>query len=170
MTLVRELLEVNRIRAGQLQFKWQESNIVDIIKQTINDLIQRFPDREITLKNNLGMSGTIIGDTEMLMKVFDNVLDNALKYSPAESLVRVSLIKNNSFFIIVIQDEGRGIDAKDLPYVFTGQHKGESGEEGMGIGLLFVENIIRQHRGDISIKSKLKRGTTVTIKLPTSKL
>ncbi len=170
MTLVRELLDVNRIRAGQLQFKWQECNIVELVKQAITDVQQRFPSRELNFKNNIGYSGSVIGDSEKLVKVFDNILDNAFKYSAKHTAVYVAISKSNNSFIIIIKDQGRGIDEKDIPYIFAGHHKGESGEEGMGIGLLFVENIIRQHRGDITVKSKVKEGTTIHIKLPISKI
>ncbi len=168
-SLVRELLEVNRLRAGQLQFKWQECILPTIVNQAVDEVQQRFPHRIINFKNALNDEGTVIGDNEKLLKVFDNVIDNALKYSANETNVDVALVKKNRFYLIKILDKGKGIDEADLPHIFSGQHKGESGEEGMGIGLLFVENIVRQHRGSIDVKSKLKKGTTIEIKIPAAK-
>lgn len=164
MHLVKELLEVNRLRAGQLQFRWQECNLHSIIQEAINETQQRFSGRQINYKNTLKTESIIIGDRERLIKVFDNIVDNALKYSPKDESVDITLNNKLNFYTITVKDYGKGIDEKDLPNIFEG-HLGGSGEEGMGIGLIFVENVIRQHRGSIQVKSKLKKGTTIEIKL-----
>lgn len=166
MHLVKELLEVNRLKAGQMQFRWQECDLVTLIKKSIKSVQSKFTTRIINFNNNLKDSSFIIGDSERLQQAFINVLDNALKYSNAKYPVEITLLcKNNSFFI-QIKDHGKGIDKQDLPNIFAGHHKGESGEEGFGLGLFFVENIIRQHKGSIGIKSELNKGTFVEFKLP----
>jgi signal transduction histidine kinase len=84
--------------------------------------------------------------------------------------VHVTLGEKGGIYLFTVKDMGKGIDKKDLPYIFEGHHKGEGGEEGMGIGLFFVESVVRQHKATINVKSKLKRGTTVEIRLPKSKI
>lgn len=169
MHLVKELLEVNRLRAGQVQFMWQECNLIEILRQAMQDVMNRFNGRTINCKIALKADSIVIGDKDRLIKVFDNLIDNACKYSPKDTKVELSLAEKGNFYIITIKDNGKGIHENDLPNIFSGQHQGEGGEEGMGIGLLFVENIIRQHRGAIDVKSKVKKGTTIEVKLPKAK-
>lgn len=169
MHLVKEILEVNRIKAGQLQFRWQECELNDIIQEAINEVKRIRQGRSVDYKNYIKTDSKIIGDSERLTQVVINVLDNALKYSPSDLPIEVALKKGTKGFILSIKDFGKGIDEKDLPSIFEGHHKGESGEEGFGWGLLFVENVVRQHRGAINIESKLKKGTIVQITLPKAK-
>lgn len=169
MHLVKELLEVNRLRAGQVQFLWQECDLTAILSQAVEEVMNRFKGRTINCKISLKSERTVIGDKDRLIKVFDNLIDNACKYSPKDTIVEVALSEKGNFYLITIKDKGKGINENDLPNIFSGQHQGEGGEEGMGIGLLFVENIIRQHRGSIDVKSKVKKGTTIEVKLPKAK-
>ena len=169
MHLVKEILEVNRMKAGQLQFRWQECELNDIIQDAVKEAKKMRQGRSINYKNYVKTDSKIVGDNERLIQVVVNVLDNSLKYSPSDSIVEVTLKKEAKGFVISIKDFGKGIDEKDLPNIFEGHHKGEGGEEGFGWGLFFVENVIRQHRGSINVHSGLKKGTTVEIILPRAK-
>lgn len=166
MHLVKELLEVNRMRAGQLQFRWQECNLDIILTECVKEMSQRYSGRQINYISTIKEEPTVIGDSIRLIQVFNNIIDNALKYSPHDAPVEITLTGKQNLFIISIKDLGKGIDKKDLPNIFEGRHKGGGGEEGFGIGLFFVENVVRQHRGSINVISKLKKGTTIQIQLP----
>ncbi len=169
-TLVKELLEVNRLKTGQIQFMWQECSVVNIMKTAIDEMRILYPEREISFENKIaGTEDLIIGDASKLEKVFTNIIDNGLKYSPKATKVLVTISEKSGFIVTTIKDTGRGIDEKNLPHIFEGHQQGGGGEEGMGIGLFFVENVVRQHRGVISVKSKLKKGTTFEVKLPKAK-
>lgn len=166
MLLVKEILEVNRMKAGQLQFRWQECELDDLVRESINITKKIQNSRLINYKNYLKSDSKIVGDSERLTQAVVNVLDNALKYSPSDSPVEITLKKEGKGFNLSIKDFGKGIDEKDLPNIFDGHHVGGSGEEGFGWGLFFVENVIRQHRGVINIESRMGKGTTIKIILP----
>lgn len=170
-SLVKELLEVNRLKSGQIQFMWQECNLLSIIQEAMNEVKQIHPDRQITLEKKVHEGNDLlIGDASKLVKVFANIIDNAVKYSPDTTPVHILVAEKNNFFSVFIKDLGRGIDEKDLPHIFDGHHMGSSGEEGMGIGLYFVESVIRQHKGAINVKTKVKKGSTFEVRLPKSKI
>lgn len=172
-TLIKELLEVNRIKAGQQQFMWQECNLVDVLTEAIQETqsLHQFQEREVEFENKLRLGeDRVIGDPSKLSKVFANIIDNAFKYSSKTTRVLIDISLKAGFITVSIKDQGKGIDEKDMPHIFTGQHKGEGGEEGLGIGLFFVESVIRQHRGSIDVKTKLKKGTTFIIKLPKARI
>lgn len=166
MNLVEELLEVNRLKTGKAQFIWQECNLDQIIKEAIKKEVEHYVGHDIKYKNKLNKESLVIGDRGRLKQVLENIIDNAIKYSPKNRPVEISLTNSSKFNIISVKDFGRGIEEKDIPYIFEGQHKGGGGEEGMGIGLYFVEKVIRQHRGAINVKSKPGLGTTFEIRLP----
>lgn len=167
--LVSELLEINRIKAGQLQFTFTECNLVDIIKNAASKFRFIYPGRKITLNNSLkrGEDRTI-GDFDKLIQVFTNILENAHKFSTDESIIKVSLKKDGSFINIEIQDRGKGIRKEDLPRVFEGFYKGKNRNEegGMGLGLYLAKSILEKHHGTIKIDSRIHKGTIVEIKLP----
>ncbi len=169
MHLVKEILEVNRLKAGQLQFRWQECDLNNVIKEGIKEVSKSYGGRIINYKNTLKTEAMIVGDSERLTQVILNILDNALKYSSNISPVDITLTRKLNLFTISVTDYGKGIDESDLSSIFDGHHKGDGGEEGFGWGLFFVDNIIRQHRGSIDVKSKLKKGTTMEIHLPKAK-
>lgn len=169
--LVKELLEVNRIKSGQLQFVWQECHMTKVSEKALEFMRLNYPERKIVFSNKTDeVSDTIIGDEEKLAQVLGNILDNAAKYSKKDDEIILELTSKPQAVNVQIIDKGKGIAEKDLPYIFEG-HKGEtSGEEGIGIGLFFVESVVRQHHGSINVKSKLKKGTTFELKLPKAKL
>lgn len=166
--LVNELLAVNRLRTGQLQYNWQECNFFVLASEAIEAFKVAHPQRQINLKMEVEETDTfVVGDDDKILQVLTNVLDNAAKFSPAEKGVDVSLKKDDSKLILQIRDYGSGIAKKDLDKVFKGFYQGVNNtKEGMGLGLYISHQIIQEHKGEIIIKSKLNKGTTIEIRLP----
>ena len=102
-------------------------------------------------------------DVRLLLQVFMNLLDNALKYTPEETEVTISATKNNGFAVIEVADNGGGIPAADRAHVFdlfyTSGHKAADGRRGMGIGLALCRSIIVAHGGSISVRDNRPHGT-----------
>jgi signal transduction histidine kinase len=168
INLVKELLEVNRMRSGQIQYFWTEVPIKDICTTAVKQFEVNFPSRSINFKD-LSTSKTphIIGDKEKLVQMVTSVLDNAVKFSDADTIISLVLDYKSPHYSITITDEGIGISKEDINQIFESFYKEEVNKsEGIGIGLYLVKNIIEEHHGTISIKSKINKGTTVSIKLP----
>lgn len=171
--LVQDLLEINRIRTGKMQYFFKECALREIIKRAIDNFKFNYPDREIFFDDRLGTNkGVVIGDFNKLLQVLTNLLDNAAKFSGAESKVVIILKASNQSFILQVQDQGMGIAKKDLSRVFEGFYQGSSSsaKEGMGLGLYLAKNIVEEHRGTIHLHSRLNRGTLVEIQLPKTKV
>lgn len=166
--LVKELLEVNRIKQGQLNYSLEECRIENII----DDAIKRFnfikPDRKIIYTKDLTDKDIlIVGDKEKLLQVISALLENADKFSSPKIPITVSLKNTTRQVIILIKDQGEGIEKQDLKKVFEGFYKGDKREsEGLGVGLLLAKHIIQFHHGSISLKSKKNKGTTVEVRIP----
>lgn len=171
--LVKELLQINRIKSGQLQYTLRECNLKDVILRAADNARFNNPHRDIYIESNISDSKSwIVGDYEKLLQVFTNLLDNALKFSKKDDLVSIFLNTNKSDLVALIKDQGRGIDKEDLTRIFGEFYKGKNRNEegGMGIGLYLAKSIIEKHHGTIKVQSKLNYGTTIKIILPQKKV
>lgn len=169
--LVNELLEVERIKTGDLQYMWAQCSLRIITNRAINNLSFTFPKRKIIFKDLLNQtSDEVIGDFDKILQVITNLLENAAKFSLEDTDIILSLSANQKNQIISIQDFGRGISEEKLPHVFDGYPTDKNAvPQGMGLGLYLVKNIIKLHRGKVQITSKIEKGTTVEIFLPKMK-
>jgi len=166
--LINELLEVDRIKAGELHYQWNFHNLKIIIERAINNLKFTFPKRTIVYINKVeSENDSIVGDFDKILQALTNLLDNAAKFSPTNTDILLTLSSNKHNFIITIQDFGSGIPKDILSRLFEGYTVHRSGDiQGMGLGMYLVKNILRLHKGTINVKTKEKKGTTVKITLP----
>lgn len=114
---------------------------------------------------------TITGNQPALTELFVIFLDNAIKYSRKQKVVKLESKRNDGHIVIRISDEGIGIDQKDIPHLFDRFYRADKSRtktniNGYGLGLSIAKQIIEQHHGSIYVESKLKKGTTFTITLP----
>ena len=167
--LVNELLEVDRIKTGQFEYMWKECSLREVIRRAVSDFRFTYPRHKIIFQDSLADSkkDVVIGDSNKLLQLVINLLDNAAKFSPPETEIVIGLKSKGPHFYLSTQDQGKGIHKRDLPRVFERFYQGTNHfKEGLGVGLFLVKNIVRQHRGTISISSRENRGTTVEVKLP----
>ena len=99
------------------------------------------------------------------------LLDNAIKYSPKKSVIKVAVTKTDRCAIISIKDNGIGIDEKNIPLIFDRFYRVDSSRtrnkvEGFGLGLSIAKKIVEDHHGKIKVKSKIKKGSTFIVELP----
>lgn len=169
--LVNELLEVNKIKLGHLQYHLKEVRVRSVIYRLIENFKFSYPHYEINFEDSLNeQEDWVIGDFDKLLQAFSNLLDNSAKFSSPEDPVLISLKKKGGYFNVIIKDKGRGVSKKDLPRIFDRFFVGSNHKtEGMGLGLFLVKNIIDRHHGKISLKTAEGRGTTVVVRIPALK-
>ena len=120
-----------------------------------------------------GQAIVIRADATLLMRVWLNLLSNALKYSPPDTTVSVTLNEELARCVVVVRDQGYGISADDLPSLFGRfrrfQRPGQPSAEGAGLGLTFVKTVVERHGGGIVATSSTTQGasgTAFTVTLP----
>jgi signal transduction histidine kinase len=110
-------------------------------------------------------------DAIRLARVLDNLLGNAIKYSPKGGEIAVGVTREGRWAVLTVADEGMGIPAEDRSLIFEQFHRGRNvaGQmAGTGVGLAFVRRVVEQHGGNISVESQEGVGSTFTVRLPLS--
>jgi signal transduction histidine kinase len=110
----------------------------------------------------------VSGHQEQLRRVLDNLVDNALKFTPPPGEVRITLSVNGHWSTVTVKDSGVGINEADLPFIFNRFHRGRNTADlpGSGLGLAMVKTIVDNHRGYITTVSKPGQGTKISVRLP----
>jgi two-component system, OmpR family, phosphate regulon sensor histidine kinase PhoR len=112
----------------------------------------------------------VIGDRERLEQMVNNLLENAIQYSPKGGAVALSLHRSHEHAMLEVTDNGMGIDESELDLIFErfyrGQAARESRPDGTGLGLSIVKYVAQAHRGTISVVSRAEEGTRFAVRLP----
>jgi signal transduction histidine kinase len=164
--LVVELLDAARLEQGKLV---GERELVDLV-ELARDVARRdsFQGRRITVSAD----GPVVGscDSRRIGQVLENLVENAVKYSPEASEVRVAITEREGQALIDVTDEGIGIPPSDLPQIFERFHRAANVDDrrfaGMGLGLFICKGIVEQHGGQISVESRMGAGSTFHVVLP----
>lgn len=110
---------------------------------------------------------TIVGDIDKLKQVFINLLSNAVKFSNYGGKIWVNLARRKEDIIVIIRDNGIGINKEDLPFIFERLYRGDKSRnkiEGSGIGLTIVKDVLIRHSASIDVESEVNKGTSFTIR------
>lgn len=179
MRMVTDLLSLSRIDNETSQLDIELTNFTAFITFILNrfdkiksqsqedtknyELIREYPITPIWVEI----------DTDKMTQVIDNILNNAIKYSPDGGRIKVGMRTTDAQLIISISDEGLGIPKKDLPRIFDRFYRVDKARSraqgGTGLGLAIAKEIIKQHKGFIWAKSEYGKGSTFTIVLPYDK-
>jgi signal transduction histidine kinase len=168
--LTNSLLELSRFQKGTDLLVLKNSKIKPLINQAILRLKIQAQAKNIRVVTKTGQSVINI-DLEKITEVITIILDNAIKYSPKNTTIKVTTTKSRKYLHLKISDQGQGIDQKDLPFIFDRFYRSDSARssenaEGFGLGLSIAKEIISLHRGTIKVYSKVGAGTTFDIILP----
>ncbi|MBD2690797.1 GHKL domain-containing protein [Anabaena catenula FACHB-362] len=148
--------------------------IDEILFDLVDSLQPQAQEKEITLEADLINEVWVKGDANQLQRLFGNLLENALQYTPNGGFVRVKIVKWDDFVIISVADTGIGIAPEDLSLVFNrfwrAQKARSRRQGGSGLGLAIVQAITHAHGGEISVTSQIGAGSCFRVKLPVFEL
>lgn len=175
VTLIGDLLDLARLQTGRpLELHRERLNLVALVEQLVTEHQRGLQEERVRLRSALP---EIYGawDPARLERVFSNLLSNAIKYSPDGGAIIVSVAQDQDMSSdqpsvrVVVQDQGMGIPAADMPRIFERFYRGSNVEgrvAGTGIGLAGSRQIVEQHGGTITLESTEGAGATVTVRLP----
>ncbi len=172
LEIIDQLLYVAKADAGQLIVRRDKIELKSVLTSIADSLRGTAAQKNITLRLLMPKKVTVKADERLVRMIFENLLSNAIKYSYPSKTVTVRLREQDHNAVIRIKDQGVGIDAADHPRLFqkfTRVNNELSSEvEGSGLGLYLAAKLAEAHGGSIVVDSKLKVGSTFTVRLPLS--
>lgn len=171
--MIQAFLDVERLSEGQMELKREPFAVQDVVNVCL-DRVRPLSDRkQIRLLCGERVADEMLGDRELMEYAIYNLLTNAVKYSPAETEVRVDTCRSGGELRVSVRDQGIGMDEKEIKQIGTKFYRTrraeQSGESGTGIGLSIVRQIVEHHGGRLDIRSAPNQGSCFTIVVPACK-
>jgi signal transduction histidine kinase len=164
--LANDTLALSRVEQGELNLATDPVNALDIVKEAAESLM---PQRQIkvTIKAH---DPVVRGDPARLRQVFENIISNAIKYSPDGAPVEVRVTETDRTVRIAVHDTGIGIPSDEMKFLFERFTRASNAKrskiKGTGVGLYLAKTLVERHGGNIQVQSKLGEGSTFTVVLP----
>jgi signal transduction histidine kinase len=170
--LVESLLTLARADEGRFALVREPVPLEPLLREVAETALILGEDAGITVLLPIVQPGVVVGDAERLRQLLLNLATNAIKYTPRGGTVELSLEIRHDEAIITVKDNGIGIAAADLPFIFdrfwrVDHARSRSEGSGVGLGLAISQWIAQAHDGRIDVTSRLGRGSTFTVVLPT---
>jgi len=167
--LITNLLDVSRLEAGALKITRQPAEVQDLVGSALEQLGERGRLRQITMDFPENLSSVSV-DFSLIVQCLVNILDNALKYSPAGSPIEIKGRQVDHEIIVEVADRGSGIPSQDVAHVFDKFYRIQRPDKvsGTGLGLSICKGIVEAHGGHITAENRTGGGTIIKLTLPVS--
>ena len=171
--IVAMLVDFSAMEGGRMSIDAQPTSVRKLVKTAVDEWRERSSSHRFVTKFEQGLPEAEV-DTSLMRRALDELLDNAVKYSPNGGNIRVSVSSPNSrsrrILRIDVEDEGIGIERDDLAGVFEDFRQVDASDTrtfgGLGLGLAFVRRIVEAHRGTIGVESQPGQGSSFSITIP----
>jgi signal transduction histidine kinase len=166
--LIDELLDVSRIQTGRIEFRYGDVDLAGLAEEVATRMQMTTTDHEITVRRET--AATIVADRDHIEQVLNNLVTNAIKYSPAGGPITVGVEREDGAVKLSVADRGIGIPEEELDAIFglfyRSPVRAARDAAGMGLGLYISKEIVARHGGRIWAESQPERGSTFFVVLP----
>ena len=168
LAMINTMLLISRTEAGVERPAREEIDLAALVREACELFGTPAEDQGITLRCSVPERCVITGDNRMVQRLIANLLDNALKYTPAGGSVEVTVFQNAAGAVLTVKDTGSGISAGDLPRIFERFYRCDQSRSvaGTGLGLSLARAIARAHGGEITVESRPGEGSAFIVTLP----
>ncbi len=173
LTIVSDLLKVAQVDAGKAHIRPRMTDIVDLVQDVAKEQGETYASRKQKLAINAkrDMVGAYV-DPDKVRMVFENLVDNASKYSDPDTTVTICVSEEDDWAVVTVSDQGVGLSAEDKDRLFQKfsriYNHLSTRVGGTGLGLYWAKNIIDLHGGKIKVASEVGKGSSFSVYLPTS--
>jgi signal transduction histidine kinase len=171
--LINELLEIERIEAGSLNLDYAEVELEELMRRSVAAVSALAQRKQITIETPQVADQYIDADEDRLLRVFINLLGNALKFSDKGKTITISFKELTESVEFSVADQGRGIPPDQMEKIFDRYHQVTADDArklgGSGLGLAITKAIIEAHGGTIVAQSEVDKGSTFTLRIPKKK-
>ncbi|MCU1805327.1 cell wall metabolism sensor histidine kinase WalK [Cytobacillus firmus] len=170
-SLIQELLDLSKIEKQGFSLSIQQLDLADVLEDVVAIMKGKAAEKEIVLEYKREDKPVYIeGDVHRLKQVFINIISNAISYTPNQGVVYISSANSDRTVLTEIRDTGIGIEAGEIPRIFERFYRVDKARSrnsgGTGLGLAIVKHLVEAHKGTISVKSEVGKGTAFIIELP----
>ena len=170
MQLVGDLLFMAQVEAGKLALDLEDVDLKEVLAECLEAAKPVADERQVELVTHLAETPSMLGDRSRLAQVLDNLISNALKFTPSSGRVSVRVSRTGRDAVVEVADTGVGIPAEEQDRLFERFFRSSNATEqaipGSGLGLTIAKTIVERHEGSIEIESAEGKGTTVRVRLP----
>lgn len=167
--LIQELLHLSKMEHQVIEIQSDNIDLVMLLEEIGTMLSTRMQNKQITFEIDVPEQAMVEGDLPRIKQVFINLLSNAVNYTPVGGKVNVIVKEENDFVTVAIQDNGIGIENKELPRIFERFYRVDKARSrdsgGTGLGLSIVKHILEIHHGKVTVDSTVGVGTVFTVTL-----
>lgn len=171
--LVGALVNISRMETGMIEIHQEPADILETLVAAVNRVYLKAEEKQIAIEfeETEDLKPTVIPhDVKWLCEAFINILENAVKYSPSSTKIRIRMIRMVTFLRIEIEDQGIGIPRESCHKIFKRFYRGEEvrKEEGSGVGLYLTREILEHHSGSVTVSSRYgkRQGSTFVVQIP----
>lgn len=172
IALVNDLLEVDHIQSGKDQFVFKKVELSPLVGSIVSEVATLATNKNISVEYIPDEKVTVVGDTLKLRALFQNLIDNAVKYTPVGGKVKIEVKNSDTCAEVYVSDSGIGIPEDQKSQIFTKFFRAPNAMKtetvGSGLGLFIANEIVKRHGGKLDFKSKIGEGTTFSVRLPLS--
>jgi signal transduction histidine kinase len=167
--MIAALLDISRIETGQLSIERKRFDLCELARRVVEEVQPSLHQHSLECHDH-GQALIVDGDELRLEQVLQNLLQNAIKYSPAGGPIAVRVEQREQMACMSVTDRGIGIPASELPHLFQRFYRAGNVDEqhisGLGVGLYVVKEIAALHNGSVTVTSQEGQGSTFSICLP----
>jgi len=168
LNMLASLMDISEAETGVMKLDRKTIDLLSLIDDMVELYSYSAEDKGITITREPGESIPIFADLNRIRQVIANLLDNAIKYTPAEGSITVSAGRQGQAAVVTIRDTGPGVPTQDLPHIWDRLFRGDQSrsQPGLGLGLVMVRAIVQAHGGHVGVESKPGHGASFVVHLP----
>ncbi len=168
--LVEDLLDLSRIESREFALQTERVELPEFLDRILLLYLERIQQKHMALANTVPKGTWIWADRRALEMIFSNLLDNAVKYCPDGTAIRIEAQASGTSVRITVADQGPGIPSQHLPRIFERFYRVDAGRSrdlgGTGLGLAIVKNLTEAMRGTVGVESQAGQGARFSVTLP----
>jgi signal transduction histidine kinase len=165
--MVDDLIDLNKATQAKLEIERYPVDLVDVVNSAVNSVRPVLDDAAVMLDVVIRDPVQVEGDPLRLAQIFENLLENAAQFTGRGGIVTVVVARHSNQALVVVRDNGMGIDRGELPHVFEVFSQRQPAKRGLGIGLALVKTLVELHDGNVAAKSDgIGKGSEFVVSLP----